>query len=158
MRLLLLLPLMFIAATPTPVVQRSVDMGYNSSITVTTKGQQVYMEFRDGDDYFQCHEFGRKTRFHKYEQFLRDVAELAPNNNNADFGYAITGYASFAGSQAPGYCNMTADTRNGLLIVSVYHNDKCFDSAGCLTTYASYVTDPNEIMRVADNISQALGE
>jgi len=147
-----------LAATPTPVVQRTVDMGHDSSITVSTKGQAIYLEFRDGNDYFQCHEFGRKSRLGKYEQYLRGVAELAPNNSNADFGYAITGYAGFTGSQAPGYCNMTADTRNGLLIVSVYHNDQCFDSAGCLTTYASYVTDPGEILRVADNIAKALAE
>lgn len=146
---------LILAAVPTPVVQHTVDMGYDSSITVTSKGQSVYLEFRDGNDYFQCHEFGLKTRIKKYEQYLREVAALAPDNSNADFGYAITGYASFYGSQAPGYCNMSAATRNGLLVVSIYHNDQCFGSAGCLTTYASYVTDPEEILRVADNIAKA---
>ena len=149
---------MLAAAVPTPVVERTVNMGYDSSITVTSKGQSVYLEFRDGSDYFQCHEFGLKTRINKYEKYLREVAALAPDHNNADFGHALTGYASFSGSQAPGYCNMSAATRNGLLVVSVYHNDQCFGSAGCLTTYASYVTDPDEIVRVADNIAQALNK
>lgn len=149
---------LILAATPTPVVTRTIDMSYDSSIAVTTMGQKVYLEFRDGDEYFQCHEFGLKSRIRKYERYLRDVSELAPSHSNADFGSALTGYAGFSGSQAPGYCNMTAETRNGRLFVSVYHNDKCFGSAGCLTTYASYVTDPNKIMRVADNIAHALNK
>lgn len=143
------------AATPTPVSRTEVRFGVEKNIAVESKPGSVSVDFTEGQVRFRCSESGRTNRWKHYEKFLNDVADQAPTHPEADFGMALDGVVGMMGASKEGHCNMTASTRNGVLILIVSHNDACLGSAGCQTSYAAYVTDPSNIKELAEAIGKA---
>jgi len=144
-----------LGAVPTPVNIVRVDLDEYGGASVEGRPGKVAVRFdRDGDG-FTCDEFGKLTRWEPYVAFLRSVAEQASANPNADFGFALEGAAAVVGVSAPGYCNMTARTREGRVIVAVLHNRSCYGSAGCVTDTIAYLSDTAKVSALADAIHAA---
>lgn len=153
MRMLALLTLL--AATPSPVTITDVSIDAKGGATVESRRGAVAVVFSRDGQAFTCEEFGKVERWRPYVAYLRSVAEQASANPNADFGFALEGAAGLVGVSAPGYCNMTASTRGGQVILIVAHNRACFGSAGCVIDTLAYVPDTAHLAALADAIESA---
>lgn len=156
-----------LAAPPVDVDPQGVPVGTPServtlgkgSLLFTKEGGRVTLYVTDGEGVsFSCTEWGLKQRWRSYETFFRQVARDAPTHPNADFGSALTGMQSFSGSSAAGYCNVSASTREGTLIVIFQHNRACFGSAGCNSDTASFVVKPDDLLQLAGWFATSLGD
>jgi len=152
MRLLLLLPLIFIAATPIPVNVARVPLDKLGSATVESKPGGVTIAFERANVFFTCREFGELSRWDAYASYFSDAAAKAPSYPNADFGLIHDA----KGADETGYCNGALYTRNGLPVLIVSHNEECFGAAGCITNTIAFMPDPDQLSALGDAIRMGM--
>ena len=151
-RLLLILPLLLVAATPVPVNIAHVPLDKLGSATVESKPGSVTVAFKRGNAFFTCREFGELSRWDAYAAYFNTAAAQAPSYPNADFGLIHDA----KGVNESGYCNGALYTRNGLLVLVVTHNKECFGAAGCITDAVAFMPDPAQLSALGDAILAGL--
>ena len=82
----------------------------------------------------------------RWAAYLEQIADTAPANPDADWGWLKTGIGS---SQMVGYCNAIASTRDGRIMLSVFHNRACFGSAGCNKDQITLLVTPDYLRAMA---------
>ena len=147
-RLLPILSLLLVAATPIPVNVARVPLDKLGSATVESKLGSVTVAFERGNVFFTCREFGELSRWDAYASYFVDAAAKAPSYPNADFGLIHDA----KGGGESGYCNGALYTRNGLLVLVVSHNKECFGAAGCITDTIAFMPDPAQLSALGDAI------
>lgn len=152
--LILLATLSTVVDVPTEINRSFIRLGHTKSITFEATSGQMSLLINEGVNVFSCSESEQPRLWDQYESFFRLVATEAPTSPDRYFGNAKTGRRGRTGSNSVGWCDVRASSRNDLLILTFIHNDVCPESTECSKSYASFIVDDDEMVRIADEFER----